>query len=106
MISLDAYLPLAERLADLAGEAIRPWFRADLKALDKADGSPVTQADRAAEEVMRRALAEAVPEHGIIGEELGAENPDAELVWVLDPIDGTKAFITGKPLFTTLIALL
>jgi len=108
-LSLSAHLPhlpLAHRLADLAGEAIRPFFRSQLRPDDKADGSPVTLADRAAEEAMRRALAEAVPAHGIIGEEFGSERADAEWVWVLDPIDGTKAFITGKPLFTTLIGLL
>jgi histidinol phosphatase-like enzyme (inositol monophosphatase family) len=105
-LSPSAYLPLAHRLADLAGEAIRPHFRAPLDPDDKADGSPVTLADRAAEEAMRQALAEAAPGHGIIGEEFGTEHGDAEWVWVLDPIDGTKAFLTGKPLFTTLIGLL
>lgn len=105
-MSLPAHLSLAHRLADLAGEAIRPYFRAALLPDDKADGSPVTLADRAAEAAMRGALAEAAPGHGIIGEELGSERTDAEWVWVLDPIDGTKAFITGKPLFTTLIGLL
>jgi histidinol phosphatase-like enzyme (inositol monophosphatase family) len=102
----DATIELAQRLADRAGAVILPYFRAGLDADDKSDGSPVTRADRAAEEAMRAALAEAVPDHGIIGEEFGRTRDDAEFVWVLDPIDGTKAFIAGKPLFVTLIALL
>jgi inositol-phosphate phosphatase/L-galactose 1-phosphate phosphatase/histidinol-phosphatase len=102
---LDAYLALAGELADAAGAAIRPYFRTVLAVDDKADLSPVTAADRAAEEAMRRIIATRFPEHGIIGEEYGREREDAELVWVLDPIDGTKSFISGVPLFGTLIAL-
>ncbi|AGP42313.1 histidinol-phosphate phosphatase [Sorangium cellulosum So0157-2] len=85
---------------------IRRYFRKGIEADDKADASPVTVADREAEAAMRELLAARAPGHGIVGEELGRENASAELVWVLDPIDGTKAFITGKPLFGTLIALL
>jgi histidinol phosphatase-like enzyme (inositol monophosphatase family) len=96
----------AHRLADRAGEIVRPLFRAGLEAEDKADGSPVTRADRAVEEALRAIVEEAHPDHGVRGEELGAARDDAELVWVLDPIDGTKAFLAGKPTFTTLIALL
>jgi inositol-phosphate phosphatase / L-galactose 1-phosphate phosphatase / histidinol-phosphatase len=103
--SLDAYLALARELADAAGAAIRPYFRTALAIDDKADLSPVTAADRAAEIAMRRLIAARFPEHGIIGEEYGPERADAELVWVLDPIDGTKSFISGVPLFGTLIAL-
>ncbi len=103
---LTALAALAERLADRAGEVIRPLFRAGLDADDKPDGSPVTRADRAAEEALRAILAEAPPDHGIVGEELGASNAGADLVWTLDPIDGTKAFVVGKPLFGTLVALL
>jgi len=73
---------------------------------EKADRSPVTMADRAAEQAMRSVLAANFPEHGLFGEEAGRERPDARLCWVLDPIDGTRAFITGRPLFGTLIALL
>jgi histidinol phosphatase-like enzyme (inositol monophosphatase family) len=102
----DATIGLAERLADRAGAVIVPYFRAGLDADDKSDGSPVTRADRAAEEAMRAILSEAAPDHGIIGEEFGRTRDDAEFVWVLDPIDGTKAFIAGKPLFVILIALL
>ena len=72
----------------------------------KDDESPVTIADRAAELAMRTAVEERYPNHGIIGEEFGMKSQDAEFVWVFDPIDGTKSFITGKPLFGTLIALL
>jgi histidinol phosphatase-like enzyme (inositol monophosphatase family) len=106
MLPTDAMIALAHGLADRAGEVVRPFFRAGLEADDKADGSPVTRADRAAEEAMRTLIAAAFPEHGIIGEEFGRAREDAELVWVLDPIDGTKAFLVGKPLFTTLVALL
>jgi inositol-phosphate phosphatase/L-galactose 1-phosphate phosphatase/histidinol-phosphatase len=104
-VELDSSLVLANDLADAAGAAIRPYFRTALAVDDKADLSPVTAADRAAEQAMRRMIAERFPEHGIIGEEYGREREDAEFVWVLDPIDGTKAFISGLPLFGTLIAL-
>ena len=72
----------------------------------KGDASPVTLADRAAEQAMRAVLAGRFPDHGILGEEFGLERPEARLRWVLDPIDGTRAFITGRPLFGTLIGLL
>jgi inositol-phosphate phosphatase/L-galactose 1-phosphate phosphatase/histidinol-phosphatase len=96
---------LATDLADAAGAAIRPHFRQRLAIDDKPDLSPVTVADREAERAMRRLIAARFPEHGIIGEEFGREREDAEFVWVLDPIDGTKSFISGVPLFGTLIAL-
>jgi inositol-phosphate phosphatase/L-galactose 1-phosphate phosphatase/histidinol-phosphatase len=102
---LDAYLSLACALADAAGAAIRPYFRTALTVDDKADLSPVTAADRAAEQAMRKMIGARYPAHGIIGEEYGREREDAEFVWVLDPIDGTKSFISGVPLFGTLIAL-
>jgi inositol-phosphate phosphatase/L-galactose 1-phosphate phosphatase/histidinol-phosphatase len=102
---LDAFLTLALRLADAAGAEIRPHFRKPLAVEDKADLTPVTAADRAAEAVMRELIEAYFPEHGIIGEEFGRVREDAELVWVLDPIDGTKSFISGVPLFGTLIAL-
>lgn len=91
-------------------DAVRPvsmhHFRSGLGIENKSDDSPVTIADREAETVMRQILEATVPDHGIIGEEHGTINADAEFVWVLDPIDGTQAFATGKPLFGTLIALL
>jgi inositol-phosphate phosphatase/L-galactose 1-phosphate phosphatase/histidinol-phosphatase len=102
---LDSFLALANELADAAGAAIRPYFRQRLAVEDKADLSPVTVADRAAEQAMRRLISARFPAHGIIGEEFGPERADAEFVWVLDPIDGTKSFISGVPLFGTLIAL-
>lgn len=102
----DGMLDLALRLADASGAVIRRHFRTDIGADDKADQSPVTVADREAESAMRALLAAHAPGHGVIGEEHGRENAGAELVWVLDPIDGTKAFITGKPIFGTLIALM
>ena len=105
MGELDAFLALAAELADAAGEAIRPHFRQPIAVTDKPDLSPVTVADRAAEAAMRRLIIARFPQHGIIGEEYGPERADAEFVWVLDPIDGTKSFISGVPLFGTLIAL-
>ncbi len=100
------YRDLAAHLADLAGEVLRRYFRAPVAVERKSDRSPVTIADREAETAMREAITAAFPEHGVIGEEHGAERGDATFVWVLDPIDGTKAYITGKPTFGTLIALL
>lgn len=99
-------LALAQRLADAAGAAIRPWFRRPFLVETKADFSPVTAADREAEAAIRRLLDEHRPHDGVIGEEYGDDRPDAARVWVLDPIDGTRAFVAGRPLFGTLIALL
>jgi myo-inositol-1(or 4)-monophosphatase len=94
-------------LAGLSGDFIRPYFaRADLKVELKADQSPVTEADRGAEELMRAQIKKRFPGHGIIGEEFGFERTDSEFVWVLDPIDGTKSFASAVPLFGTLIGLL
>ena len=104
-IDLDTLLAFASQLADAAGEVIRPYFRKPLVVSDKADLSPVTAADRAAEETMRRLIEARFPGHGILGEEFGRVREDAEFAWVLDPIDGTKSFISGIPLFGTLIAL-
>lgn len=102
----DADVALVERLADAAGAEIRPHFR-NLAAVDtKADASPVTVADRAAEAAIRAILGRERPHDGIIGEEYGEDRPDAARVWVIDPIDGTRSFIAGRPLFGTLIALL
>ncbi len=99
-------IAVAEAAADAAGSVIRLHFRARLAVERKSDASPVTIADRAAERAMRSVLAERFPDHGILGEEFGLERPQARLRWVLDPIDGTRAFITGRPLFGTLIGLL
>jgi inositol-phosphate phosphatase/L-galactose 1-phosphate phosphatase/histidinol-phosphatase len=99
-------IALAHALADAAGAAIRPYFRSRFDLEAKADASPVTAADRAAEAAMRSLLAEHRPSDGIIGEEYGRERDDAERVWVLDPIDGTRSFVAGRAIFGTLIALL
>lgn len=99
-------LALAHALADAAGVAQRRYFRTPVSVESKADESPVTVADREAESAMRDLIRQHFPGHGIYGEEFGAADLDAEFVWVLDPIDGTKSFITGRPLFGTLIALL
>ncbi len=104
---IDAELiPFAERLADAAGAAIRPYFRTPFTVETKADLSPVTAADRASETAIRQLIEAHYPDHGIIGEELGSVREATRFVWVLDPIDGTRAFIAGRPLFGTLIALL
>ena len=100
-----AFADVAGRLADTAAAIAMKYFRRDLAVDDKTDLSPVTGADREAEAAMRDILGAAFPEHGIYGEELGKDRIDAEYVWVLDPIDGTQSFVTGKPLFGTLIAL-
>jgi inositol-phosphate phosphatase / L-galactose 1-phosphate phosphatase / histidinol-phosphatase len=101
-----AHLALAEALADAAGAVISGYFRRKLAVDDKSDGSPVTTADREAEAAMRRLIEARFPDHGILGEEQGSVRTEAEHLWVLDPIDGTKSFICGIPLFGTLIALL
>lgn len=102
---LAEYAEFANHLADESGAFIRPLFRKKIDVISKADESPVTEADRGAERVMRAIISERHPEHGIVGEEYGAENADAEWVWHLDPIDGTKSFITGSAQFASLIAL-
>ncbi|MEY3552049.1 MAG: histidinol-phosphatase [Pseudomonadota bacterium] len=97
-----------DELARASGEAILPFFRSHFGAEDKSRGGvfdPVTEADRAAESIMRRMIEEAFPAHGVIGEEFGNKNADADYVWVLDPIDGTKSFISGLPVWGTLIGL-
>jgi len=104
---LDRYLAIAGELADAAGAAILPYFRANPAVASKAHAGgfdPVTEADRAAEAAMRAVLGTRCPEHGILGEEFG-EIERGPLRWVLDPIDGTRAFIGGLPLWGTLIAL-
>jgi myo-inositol-1(or 4)-monophosphatase len=103
---MEALVRAAEAAAEAAGAVIRPLFRSALLVEAKGDASPVTAADRGAEQAMRALLRERFPEHGIWGEEFGAERREAEYLWVLDPIDGTRAFVTGRPLFGTLIGLL
>jgi myo-inositol-1(or 4)-monophosphatase len=105
----EDHLDFAHRLADLAGAAILPHFRRKLTVNNKAGAAgfdPVTAADRAAERVMRAALAKRYPDHGILGEEFAATRGAGRYLWVVDPIDGTRAFIMGSPLWGTLIGLL
>ncbi len=107
MTAID-FSVFVDSLADAAGEAILPFFRTSLTIENKPGKrgfDPVTAADRAAELAMRELIHRNFPDHGIIGEEFSAERPDAEYVWVLDPIDGTKSFISGMPAWGTLIAL-
>ena len=96
---------LAERLADAAGAAIRPFFRSSYAQELKADHSPVTEADRAAEAAMRRLLDAEAPGDGVVGEEYGDKDGVTGRRWVLDPIDGTRSFTAGRAIFGTLIAL-
>lgn len=113
LAALDAFIIDLNRAS---AEVILPLFRADHGLEDKGAGKnlprdthaafdPVTAADRGAEAAIRKLIGEQFPEHGVIGEEYGEDRPDAEFVWVLDPIDGTRAFIAGLPLWTTLIGL-
>ncbi len=102
---LDLFLGLALRLADAARPIALHYFRNDPETETKSDASPVTIADRESERVMRELIHARFPDHGIIGEEFGAHRPDASHVWTLDPIDGTKSFVSGRPLFGALIAL-
>jgi histidinol phosphatase-like enzyme (inositol monophosphatase family) len=102
---LDAFLVELNRAS---AEVILPLFRAENALEDKGGAGgfdPVTAADRGAEAVIRRMIGAEFPDHGVIGEEYGEDRPDAEFVWVLDPIDGTRAFICGLPVWTTLIGL-
>ena len=97
---------LAVKLANAVQPIALKYFRSDLAVHSKRDLSPVTIADKEAEAAMRALIQKTFPAHGIFGEEHGSYQTDAEYVWVLDPIDGTQAFVTGKPIFGTLIALL
>ena len=107
MTAVD-FAAFVDELATRAGEALLPFFRTSLGIDNKSAAGgfdPVTAADRAAESAMRALIRSTFPDHGILGEEFGSERPDAEYVWVLDPIDGTKSFIAGMPAWGTLIGL-
>ena len=107
MTAID-FAAFVDELATVSGETIRPFFRTRARRREQEPSGgfdPVTAADRAAETAMRTLIKRTFPEHGVIGEEFGADRPDAEYVWVLDPIDGTKSFICGMPAWGTLIAL-
>ncbi|HEY2773946.1 MAG TPA: inositol monophosphatase family protein [Candidatus Binatia bacterium] len=102
---LESYAAVARKLAETAGAVSLRYFRNEFVTETKPDQTPVTIADRECERLMREQIRKACPDHGIIGEEEGSDRPDASYVWVLDPIDGTKAFVSGRPLFGSLIAL-
>jgi histidinol phosphatase-like enzyme (inositol monophosphatase family) len=109
MTAVD-FAAFVDDLASVSGQAILPFFRTAIAAADKSKGDvgfdPVTEADRAGEAVMRQMIKRTFPSHGIVGEEYGDEGAGAEFVWVLDPIDGTRSFISGLPVWGTLIGLL
>src|SRR5215510_2073694 len=99
LVTVIDFAAFIERLASASGDTILPFFRTSLGVDNKTSSGfdPVTEADRAAEAAMRRLITMSFPQHGIVGEEFGDERPNAEYVWVLDPIDGTRSFIAGLP---------
>jgi myo-inositol-1(or 4)-monophosphatase len=106
-MNLEPFRAFMIELAEKSGDFIRPLFASPgLDVEFKSDESPVTATDKGAEQLLRSLIAKKFPTHGVIGEEFGNDRPDAEFVWMLDPIDGTKSFISGVPLFGTLIALM
>ncbi len=102
---MEAFTTFAEKLANVAGDIARAAFRSTQTIAQKADKSFVTDTDKAIESALRVLIEQTYPDHGIFGEEHGRTNADASYQWVIDPIDGTNAFIAGIPTFTTLIAL-
>lgn len=106
-MNVTSFTPFLNELFNKSGEIIKSYFfNRDYSVDKKSDDSPVTIADKEAEECIRSMIQKEFPDHGLQGEEFGKENEDSEYTWVIDPIDGTKAFISGCPLFTTLIGLL
>lgn len=103
---MSEYIKFAHELADASGEVIKKYFRSKLDVQDKIDNSPVTEADKLTESVLRKMISEKYPEHDIIGEEYVNETSGSRWKWVLDPIDGTRSFILGVPIFGTLISLM
>ena len=103
--NLKELTEFAEKLADASGAVIRKYYRnfGDINA--KSDDSPVTIADREAEQAIKLLINNTYPDHGIQGEEFGVENKDSKFKWIIDPIDGTASFMIGRPIFGTLIAL-
>ncbi len=100
------YVPFVNKLADAARNQVMQYFKTDVASEQKSDQTPVSIADRETEQLMRELISTRFPDHGIVGEEFDTVNSDSDLCWVLDPIDGTKSFLTGKPTFGVLIALL
>ena len=99
------FVKFSNALADIAGPIVLNHFRKNIPVDIKSDQTPVSVADRNAEAAMRQLISETYPDHGILGEEQGVDNPKAEYLWVIDPIDGTKSYLAGKPMFGTLIGL-
>ncbi len=97
-------LEVAREAASKAATLIAGHYGGDLSVRLKADASPVTEADEGAERLIREVIAGHFPDHGFYGEEFGRERVDAEVVWLIDPIDGTKSFVRGYPMFSTQIA--
>jgi len=104
-ISVQEYLDKAVEFARKAGELTLKYFQKDIDIDFKSDRTPVTRADREAEQVIRDLITRYYPDHGILGEEFEERNPDSKFQWILDPIDGTLSYIHGVPLYTTLVAL-
>lgn len=100
------FVGFAEQLVAVSASIIKQYFRAELSVSAKSDGTPVTIADKKAEEAMRELIMKEYPDHGILGEEFDHHQPEAEYQWILDPIDGTKTFVSGTYLFGTLIGLM
>ena len=105
MPALEPFVQFAEELAEFARDVQRQHFRKPRDVKMKSDGTPVSEADRQTEKILRDIIEEVYVDHGILGEEWGPTLPDADFVWIIDPIDGTRMFLTGNPLFTTLIGL-
>lgn len=104
-LTIDHWQPFFTRMAQAVSDIIGDYYRSPIEVESKNDDSPVTIADRKTETRLRELILEKYPDHGILGEEYGDHNPGADFRWILDPIDGTKSFIAGVPLFGTLIAL-
>lgn len=105
-VSLPDLREAAIQFAEIGGKSTLNHFKKSFQLEFKPDHSPVTNADRESETLIREQIRKHFPAHGIIGEEFGAENENSDVVWILDPIDGTKSFIHGIPLYTTLIGIL
>jgi myo-inositol-1(or 4)-monophosphatase len=105
-LNKEELLEQALRFTKFAGDHTLNYFRKNIEVEYKGDDSPVTRADREAEEILRRLIMDAYPDHGIVGEEYGVYKPEARIQWILDPVDGTMSFIHGIPLYTTLVGIL
>lgn len=103
---MSEYVLFAQKLADVSGKMIKKYFRSNLFVEEKEDKSPVTIADKNTESVLREMISEKYPEHDILGEEFGFNSSGSKWKWILDPIDGTRSFILGVPIFGTLISLI